>query len=80
MSKEPIIGPIIGENTKVTIWFVVTIIGGMWWLSQMYADIQAQAAEIRNLKNEAAVNQSYLIEEIRRIRIRLDDIADHLKR
>lgn len=69
----------INENTKVTVGLVVALVGGVWWLTDLYSAVQTQAAEIKNLKNEARFNQEYNLFELRAINKKLDEIRDRLK-
>lgn len=68
----------ISESTKITVGFVVTLLGGIWWLTTLYSDVQTQAAEIRNIKNDARINQEYNLYELRAINKKLDSIIEKL--
>ena len=70
----------INENTKVTVSLVIAMAGGRWWLTDLYSAVQTQAAEIKNLKNEARFNQEYNLYELRQINKKLDEIRDRLRR
>ncbi len=68
----------ISENTKVTIGLVMTLLGGIWWLTTLYSDVQTQASEIRNIKNDARFTQEYNLYELRAINKKLDEILQKL--
>ncbi len=70
---------IINEKTLIPLSLVITLIGGVAWLTNLAGIEKANANEIQSLKHSAEKDKEYLIEELRIINSKLDMIRDKMK-
>jgi hypothetical protein len=70
----------ITENTLVPISLVITLIGGVMWLSALWWRESANAASILEIKQVIKDDKAILREDLGRINQKLDHIIERMPR
>lgn len=66
----------ITEKTFVPISLVISITGGIIWLSAMWFKTEASAAEIEKVKTDLAVLKFDVVDRLARIETKIDEIKE----
>lgn len=76
----------ISEGTGITIGLVITLIGGVVWLTKMFMDIRSLRTDMSSLQNElnesgksSSSREIKDTERLTRVETRLDSIEELLK-
>lgn len=66
----------ITENTFVPVSLVISIAGGILWLSAMWYKTEASAAEIEKVKTDLAVLKFDVVDRLARIETKIDEMKE----